>query len=136
MASVRPLIGRQHTLGHDVIDSDHIAIADWWLRAVNCEQIQCAFFIARLRKLMQDHFHHEAALMQGAGGRLCDCHRREHRMLLDVCDRAIALGRHNWQKAQTLLRRELPGLMREHIICTDQLAVLFINTHGEIGCLG
>ena len=74
--------------------------------------------------------------MQGAGGRLCDCHRREHQILLDICDRTIALGRHNWLKAQTLLRRELPGLMREHIICTDQLAVLFINTHGEIKCLG
>jgi len=29
---VRPLIGRQHLLGHGVIDSDHQAIADWWLQ--------------------------------------------------------------------------------------------------------
>jgi hypothetical protein len=27
-------------------------------------------------------------------------------------------------------------LFREHIICMDQLTVLFINTHGEIARMG
>jgi hypothetical protein len=27
----RPLIGRQHVLGHEVIDTDHLAIAGCWL---------------------------------------------------------------------------------------------------------
>jgi len=114
MASVHALIGRQHTLGHDVIDSDHMAIADWWLRAVNCEQIQCAFFIARLKKLMQDHFHHEAALIQGAGGRLCDCHRREHQMLLDVCDRAIARPAQLAKGANAAAKRAAGAHARAH----------------------
>jgi len=35
--SARPLIGQQHILGHEVIDSDHLAIADWWLQTINCE---------------------------------------------------------------------------------------------------
>jgi len=128
--SARPLIGRQHTLGHAVIDTDHREIADWWHRAVNCEPIQFSFFVARLKKLMRDHFDHEAALMEWAGGRLCECHRREHQMLLDLCDRAAVLSRSNWRKARALLRTELPRLVREHIISMDQLAVLFINTNG------
>ena len=125
-----PLLGRQHTLGHEVIDADHRAIADWWLRAVNCEPIQLAFFVARLKKLMRDHFDHEAVLMEWAGGRLCECHRREHQMLLDLCDRVTALSPHNWRKARSLLRTQLPRLVREHIISMDQLAVLFIDANG------
>ena len=130
--TARPLIGRQHALGHEVIDFEHTAIADWWFRAVGCEQIQFPFFIARLKKLMRDHFDHEAALMKLAGGELCRCHRREHQMLLQLCDQVNALGRQNWRKAQSLLRSQLPKLVREHIICMDQLVVLFINTNGAI----
>lgn len=129
---IRPLIGRQHTLGHDVIDSDHQAIADWWLQTVTCEPIQFAFFMARLKKLMSTHFDHEAALMEEAGGRMCECHSQEHRMLLTVCDQASVLSLSRWRRAQSLLRTELPKLVREHIISMDQLTVLFINTHGEI----
>ncbi len=73
--SVRPLIGRQHALGHDVIDTDHRTIANWWLRTVRCEPMQFAFFIARLKKLMRQHFDHEAVLMEEAGSRMCECHR-------------------------------------------------------------
>ena len=82
---------------------------------------------------MRDHFDHEARLMEEAGGRMCECHSREHRMLLELCDRANALGRYRWKMTQGLLRRDLPKLMREHINTMDQLIVLFINTHGEIG---
>src|SRR5262249_13982438 len=128
--SVRPLIGPRYMLGHDVIDSDHKAIADWWLRTVNCEAIQFSFFVARLKKLMRDHFDHETILIEWAGGRLCECHRREHQMLLHLCDRATALNRTNWRKARSLLRRELPRLVRGHIVSMDQLTVLFINTNG------
>ncbi|HEY1364063.1 MAG TPA: hypothetical protein VGF60_17615 [Xanthobacteraceae bacterium] len=136
MARVRPLIGVQHRLGHVLIDSDHKEIADWWLRAVNCDQLQSAFFIARLKRLMRSHFDHEALLMQWAGGRLCECHKREHQLLLDVCDRAGALSRHNWPKAQSLLRSEMPKLVREHIISMDQLTVLFINSRDGMAGVG
>ncbi len=127
---IRPLIGRNCVLGHDTIDLDHMAIADCWYRAVNCEQIQFPFLIARLKKAMGDHFNREAALMERAGGALCRCHRQEHQTLLDLCNDASALGRTNWRKSQSLLQSKLPKLIREHIMFTDQLAVLFINTNG------
>ncbi len=129
--SVRPLIGPQHALGHEGIDSDHLAIADWWLRTVQCEPVQFAFFVARLKKLMREHFDREATLMEKTGGQMCECHRQEHRMLLALCDQANALSGCHWRKARSLLRAELPPLFRKHIISMDQLTVLFINTHGE-----
>lgn len=130
---IRPLIGRQHALGHERIDSEHLAIANWWSRTVGCEQVQFAFFVARLKKLMRDHFDHEAMLMREAGGSMCECHSGEHRMLLGLCDQASTISRFHWKKAQALLRRDLPRLVREHINTMDQLTVLFINTHGNIG---
>ncbi len=130
--SVRPLIGRQHVLGHDAIDTDHLVIADWWLRTVKCEPIQFAFFTARLKKLMRAHFDHEAVLIEEAGGRMCECHSEEHRMLLALCDRASALSRSRWRNARSLLRTELPKLCREHIISMDQMTVLFIHSQGEV----
>ena len=129
---IRPLIGKQYVLGHEAIDDDHRVIADGWYRTVNCEQIQFPFLIARLKKLMRLHFDHEAALMHSAGGMLCECHRQEHQALLDVCDQAAALGAKNWRRAQSLLRRRFPKLIRSHIACTDQIAVLFINSRSEI----
>ena len=51
-------------------------------------------------------------------------------MLLDLCDRVTALSPHNWRKARSLLRTQLPRLVREHIISMDQLAVLFIDANG------
>lgn len=122
-----PLIGPKHALGHAQIDADHSAIADAWLRAVSCEPIQFPFLIARLRKLMQTHFDNEARLMQSAGGTLCACHRNEHRAMLGLCDQAAALSPDKWRRAQSLLRRRLPRMMRSHIACMDQIAVLFIN---------
>src|SRR5262245_23064617 len=125
---IRPLLGRQHEVGHDTIDFDHYAMAHCWSQAVTCEQLQFPFFIARLKKLMRTHFDHEAALMERAGGQLCECHRREHRMLLDVCEQAAAPGRQNWRKAQSLLRCRLPKLVRAHVDSMDQIAALLINT--------
>lgn len=125
----RPLLGRRHRVGHDAIDFDHRAMANCWSQVVTCEQLQFPFFVARLKKLMRTHFDHEAALMAQAGGQLCECHRREHRRLLDVCEEASALSQQNWRKAQSLLRRKLPKLVREHIDSMDQIAVLFINTN-------
>ena len=129
---VRPLIGERYVLGHATIDLDHMAIADCWYRAVNCEQIQFPFLIARLKKAMRDHFDREAALMERAGGALCRCHRQEHQTLLDLCDDAGALSQTNWRKSQSLLQSKMPKLVREHILFTDQLAVLFLNTNGAI----
>ena len=80
---------------------------------------------------MRNHFDHKSALMQRAGGGLCECHRREHQMLLDLCEQARTLRLRDWRGAQSLLRNRLPRLVREHIICMDQLAVLFINTNGR-----
>jgi hemerythrin len=129
--TVRPLIGTQHTLGHDVIDGDHWAIAGGWYRAVNCEQIHFPFLIAQLKKLMRVHFDHEIALMEAAGGMLCECHRQEHQTLLNVCDQATVLSAKNWQRTQSLLRNKFPKLIRNHIACTDQIAVLFINANSK-----
>lgn len=132
---VRPLLGRQHALGHGVIDSDHLAIADWWQQTVGCEPIQFAFFIARLKKLMRTHFEQEARLIREAGGEMCACHRHEHQMLLELCDQAGALGRSHWTKTQSLLRTKFPKLVREHIISMDLFTVMFINTRNKIGRL-
>jgi hemerythrin len=129
---LRPLIGRQHALGHEVIDLDHKAIADWWFRVAGCEQIQFPFFLARLKKLLSSHFDHEAALMQQAGGALCPCHRREHQMLLDLCDQAAAESGKNWRRTQALIRSRFPKLVRDHIVSMDQSVVLFIKTNGPI----
>jgi hemerythrin len=128
---VHPLIGKQYVLGHDVIDGDHRVIADGWLCAINCEQIQFPFLITRMMKLMRMHFDHEATLMHAAGGVLCECHRQEHQTLLDVCDRAAALSSKNWRRTQSLLRGKFPKLIRSHIACTDQIAVLFINANSK-----
>jgi hypothetical protein len=35
--SVRPIIGAQHPLGHDLIDGEHVVLAEWWLRTVKSE---------------------------------------------------------------------------------------------------
>jgi hemerythrin len=127
--AIHPLIGPRHVLGHASIDADHLAIADAWLRAVSCQPIQLPFLIARLRKLMKVHFDNEAALMHLAGGALCDCHRAEHQALLRLCDQAAAASSNNWRSAQSLLRRRFAKMMRNHIACMDQIAVLFINAN-------
>jgi hemerythrin len=129
----RQLIGRQHTLGHQLIDTDHMAIAHWWQRVVQCDPVESTFFIARLKKLMRDHFDHEALLMAQSGGRLCECHQKEHQQWIDVCDQAQALSGISWRKARSLLRTDLPRLVREHVISMDQLTVIFINTNGTVG---
>ncbi len=130
---IRPMIGQRHTLGHEIIDADHKAIGEWWQRAVNCEPIQSKFFIARLKSLMRKHFAHEAQLMEQSGGTLCECHWMEHQQWIELCDQADALSSDNWKKARSLLRIELPRLVRDHIITMDQLTVIFINTHGTHG---
>jgi hemerythrin len=127
----RPLLGKLHVLGHDAIDDEHRAIADGWQRALDCEQIQFPFLIARLKKLLRVHFDHEAALMYRSGGTLCRCHRNEHQMLLDLCDHASAQADTNWRRAQSLLRNRFARLMRSHIVQMDQVAVLFINSYQE-----
>jgi hemerythrin-like metal-binding protein len=126
--SARQLLGKNHQVGHDAIDSDHRAMASCWSRTINCDELRFEFLIARLTKLMRNHFDHEAALMEQAGGSLCECHRREHEALLALCDQAAAVSRKNFRAAQSLLRTRLPRLVREHIICMDQLAALFINS--------
>ncbi len=127
--SARPLIGKTHEVGHEVIDTDHQALAECWKLAVSCEPIQLPFYAARLKKLMRSNFDREAELMKRAGGELCACHRQQHGILLDLCDRANALSSRNWRKAQSLLRYQLPKLVREHINCMDQIAALFINAN-------
>jgi hemerythrin len=126
---IRPLIGERYILGHDLIDSDLKAIADGWSRAVTCEQIQFPFLLARMKKLMRSHFSHEAVLMRSSGGMLCECHQREHGVLIELCDKAAAQSVNNWRRTQSLLRNKFPKLIRDHIAGMDQIAVLFINTN-------
>ncbi len=129
-ALIRPFNRKLRTdrLGHDAIDRDHAEISDCWFQTVNCQPIQFPFLIRRMKKVMRRHFAHEAAIMASYGNMLCLCHQREHDGLLEICDSAAALDRSDWRKAQSLLRHEFPKRVREHIICMDQILVLFINT--------
>lgn len=131
-AIIRPLSRKLRTelLGHDDIDADHVEISDCWFQAVNCQPIQFPFLIARMKKLMVNHFAREDAIMSQAASALCSCHRQEHDMLIGLCDRAARLSKYDWRATQRLLRDEFPKLVREHIICMDQLLVLHLNTCG------
>lgn len=122
-ASIRPrkTMIRPIPLGHSIIDADHF------------EPLQFPFFLARFRKLMRDHFAREASIMMHHNSSLCECHEREHQDLLQLCDRAAQLNHHSFREARDLLRAEFPRRIREHIICMDQLLVLYINTNGSIG---
>jgi hemerythrin len=129
--SLRPLIGRQHLLGHDAIDTDHLAIADWWSRTVGCAPIEFESFTARLKKLMRQHFDHEAMLTAEAGGRICECHSHEHQTMLALYDRASTVSRCHWRRARTLQRWELPKLFRQHIISRRIKTVLFLFSQNK-----
>ena len=120
------LIGHSHALGHPQIDSEHFAIADCWSQAIRSAPVGLPLTIARLRKVMGRHFEHEAVLIEAAGVPFCACHRVEHEAMLNLCDDAYALAESDRRASQGLLRR-LPRLMKDHIICTDQIAVLMIQ---------
>jgi hemerythrin len=127
----RTLIGPNHALGHAEIDSDHFAIADYWLQLAKCPPIAIPFHVARLRKRMRSHFSHEVALIEAAGRRLWHDHQDEHDAMLRLCDQAYELCVHNARAARALLRNRLPRMMRSHIICMDQIAVLMIKDAAE-----
>lgn len=122
-----PLIGRKHALGHAQIDNDHFAIADWWMKATQCEPIALPFHIAALRRTMRSHFRREAALVEAAGTPMCCDHQNEHDGMIELCDDAYALSERNGRAARALLRNKLPKLMRNHINSMDQIAVLIIR---------
>lgn len=130
---IRPISRKLRTerLGHDKIDADHVEISDCWFQAVNCKPIQFPFLIARLKKLMVNHFTREDAIMRYAASSLCSCHRHEHEMLLGLCDRGARLSESDWRATQRLLRDEFPKRVREHIICMDQVLVLHLNMRNE-----
>ncbi len=137
-AIVRPFNRRllPERLGHEVIDSDHMEISNCWYRTVNCGPLQFPFLIARMKKMMQKHFAREAEIMRRFDRSLPVCHQTEHDLLLRFCDNAAKLSQYSWAKAQQLLRHDFPRHVREHIICMDQLVVLCVNTHGELGLCG
>jgi hypothetical protein len=58
--------------------------------------------------------------MAQSGGRLCECHQKEHQQWIDVCDQAQALSGISWR------------MVGEHVISMDQLTVMFINTNGTV----
>jgi hemerythrin len=127
-ATARPLIGARHALGHAAIDVDHFAIADGWMKAMQSATIALPLHLARLRKLMRDHFMREAALVEAAGVSFCYRHRGEHDAMLALCDDACRLAEPDPRAARALLRRALPRMMRSHIISMDQIAVLVIHS--------
>ncbi len=131
--AIRLMIGRHYALGHDIIDSEHAEVARCWDRAVRCEPIEFPFQIARLRKLMRDHFRHERDLVEATGAAMCGCHIEEHQALLDLCDRVSVLHRRDSRRAQSLLRHTFAKLIRRHVHYTDQMAVLLINAGGAGG---
>ena len=118
-------------LGHDQIDSDHLEITTCWSRLVSCQPIQFPFLMARLKRLMRNHFAREQEIMRQHNSTLCACHQQEHENLLGLCDEAARLNESDWRAARSLLKAEFPKRVREHIICMDQLLVLFINTNGD-----
>jgi len=123
----RPLIGRNHTLGHPQIDREHFIIADWWMKATLCRPIALPFHIAGLRRAMREHFSREAALVEATGEPLCLRHRREHDSMLALCDDAYERSGRSQRAARALLRNGLPRLLRDHINTMDQIAVLIIR---------
>jgi len=123
-------------LGHEVIDSDHMEISNWWFRVVNCVPLQFPFLIARMKKLMEKHFAREAEIMRCFDMTLCACHQKEHDALLQFCDDAAKVSQYNWALTQRALRRDFPRHIREHIVCRDQLLVLCVNTNGEMTSCG
>jgi hemerythrin len=125
------LIKTSHALGHAAIDADHFALAARWLECMHCTPIALSFAIARFRRLMREHFAHEAALVEASGHPFCRSHSREHDTMLTLCDEAFDLALRNWRPARSLLRRKLPPLVREHIVTMDQVAVLIINTAAD-----
>jgi len=124
---------RHVALGHSVLDRDHLELSRSWSEVASASPLQFPFFLARFRKLMRNHFEREARIMTDHRTTLCECHEREHRDLLQICDRAAEMNRHDFLAARDLLRAELPRRIREHIICMDQMLVLFINTNGPTG---
>jgi hypothetical protein len=44
------IIAAQQPVGHELIDGEHVVLAEWWLRTVKSEPLQFAFFVARLKK--------------------------------------------------------------------------------------
>jgi hemerythrin-like metal-binding protein len=120
------LIGAGHALGHSQIDSEHFAIADCWSQTIRAAPAGLPLTIARLRKVMRRHFEHESRLIEAAGVKFCACHRVEHEAMLSLCDDAYVLAERDRRASQILLRK-LPRLMKDHIICTDQIAVLMMQ---------
>lgn len=125
---IRPLIDRRHYLGHPAIDADHAAIGDLWLHAVQAGRLELPLHLARLKKALQKHFEHEAALLAKAGRSLCPGHQEEHNSLLKLCSEASNLCQYDWRKSRSLLRNKLARVMREHIISMDLCAVLTLRT--------
>ncbi len=127
----RPLFGARDTLGHAVIDGDNAAISDVWIRAAVCDPVELPFQIARLRKLLRTHFHHEAALVETIAVELCGPHRQEHQRLIDLCSEAYGLAGDAWRQSRLLLRRDFARLYRSHVICMDQITVVMINSAAQ-----
>ena len=124
----RPLIGTRDALGHAEIDAEHAAIGEAWLAAMHCRMVALPFHVARLAKVMRQHFDHEARLVEAAGTPFCWCHHNEHEAMLAVCGEALATSEHDPRKARALLRDELSRRVRGHIATMDQIAVLIINS--------
>ena len=122
-----PLIGARDALGHAEIDADHLEIGDAWLAAVECKTLALPFHVARLAKVMQTHFDHEASLVEATGVPFCWCHHNQHAAMLAICREALAICERDPRKARRLLRKELSGRIRRHIGTMDQVAVLIIN---------
>jgi hemerythrin len=122
------LIRSRDALGHKEIDADHIAISEAWLAAMRCRAVALPFHVARLIKIMRDHFDREMRLVEAAGVPCCWCHHNEHTAMLALTQAAFELSEHDPRRARSLLRTELAPRIRRHVATADQVAVLIINT--------
>jgi hemerythrin len=95
---------------------------------MRCKAIALPLHVARLARVMRDHFEREIRLVEAAGVQCCWCHQNEHSAMLAVCHAAFGMSEHEPRKARQLLRTELARRIRRHVTTTDQIAVLIINT--------
>ena len=90
------------TVNLSEIDAEHAAIGEAWLATMRCRVVALPFHVARLAKVMRQHFDHEARLVEAAGTPFCWCHHNEHEAMLAVCGEALSTAEHDPRKARAL----------------------------------
>jgi hemerythrin-like metal-binding protein len=113
---------RHIVVGHSAIDTDHQEIIECCNGIVGSTSATLELQLHRLRSLLASHFQHEELLLKQVGSKLCECHSRDHKLFLEMCDKAI----HG--NSRKLIVRDLLPALRDHIAYRDQLIALHLNS--------